>query len=85
MLVSYSTKFLKSASRLPKRIVELAERKEILFKSNTFHPGLETHKLHGKEKDIWAFSVDRKYRIKFLFLSSTHVLFVDIGLHDIYR
>ena len=84
MHVEYSRSFLKNASRLPAKLIELADEKEALFKTNQFHPSLETHKLHGKEKDVWAFSINRKYRIKFVFVSSQHVLFIDIGAHDIY-
>lgn len=85
MRVDYSRQFLKSASRLPAKLIALAEEKELLFKTTPFHPSLETHKLHGKEKDVWAFSVNRKYRIKFLFLNNSNVLFLEIGLHDIYQ
>ena len=85
MYVEYSRGFLKSATRLPKRIIETADRKEVLFRDEPFHPSLETHKLHGKDKGACGFSVDRKYRIKFLFLENNRVLFLDIGLHDIYQ
>ena len=56
--------------KLPKRIKEAAKRKEILFRGDAFHPSLETHKLHGKEKDTWAFSIDRRFRIKFIFINN---------------
>jgi len=85
MRVDYSRQFLKSASRLPAKLIALADEKEALFKTNPFHPSLETHKLHGKDKGAWAFSINRKYRIKFLFLESGSVLFFEIGLHDIYQ
>ncbi|MEK9154225.1 MAG: type II toxin-antitoxin system mRNA interferase toxin, RelE/StbE family [Patescibacteria group bacterium] len=84
MRVDYSRKFLKAASRLPAKIIALADAKENLFKTDPFHSSLETHKLHGKEKDVWAFSVNRKYRIKFVFLDG-NALFLDIGPHDIYE
>lgn len=85
MDVEYSRKFLKSAQRLPKNILGRAEEKEVLFREQPFHPSLKTHKLHGKDKETWSFSVNARYRIKFLFLSDTRVLFLDIGLHDIYE
>ena len=85
MRVDYSRQFLASASRLPARLIVLADEKEALFKTDPFHPGLETHKLHGKNKGAWAFSINRKYRIKFLFLDGGSVLFLEIGPHDIYR
>lgn len=85
MRVEYSPTFLKHAEQLPAKIVKLAERKEQLFRADPFHPSLETHKLHGKDRDLWAFSINRKYRIKFLFLADDRVLFLDVGTHDIYR
>jgi len=85
MHVDYSRQFLKSASRLPAKLIVLADEKEALFKADPFHPSLETHKLHGKDKGAWAFSINRKYRIKFLFLEGGSVLFFEIGPHDIYR
>ena len=85
MRVDYSRHFLKKASRLPAKVIALADGKEILFKSDPFHPSLDTHKLHGRDKGLWSFSVNRKYRIKFVFLEGGNVLFLDIGLHDIYQ
>ena len=85
MNVSYSRKFLKNASKLPKKLFALAEEKESLFRENSFHPSLRTHKLHGKERGLWAFWINYHYRIKFLFLSDNCVLFLDIGLHDFYE
>lgn len=70
--------------KLPKRIREIAKAREKVFRDNPHHPSLETHKLHGKDKNAWAFSINQKYRIKFVFLSSGAVLFLDIGTHAIY-
>ena len=83
--VDYSKKFLRQLERLPKRIVDLAQEKEVIFRENSFDPRLDTHKLHGKEKEVWAFSVTHRCRIKFLFLPGGGVLFLEIGRHDIYR
>ena len=85
MRVDYSRQFLKAASRLPAKLIALADEKEIIFKTNPFHPMLDTHKLHGKDKGAWALSINRKYRIKFVFLYGGCVLFLEIGPHDIYR
>jgi mRNA-degrading endonuclease RelE of RelBE toxin-antitoxin system len=65
--VEYSKKFLRSINQLPKTLQERASEREQLFKKNAFDPRLNTHKLHGKDKDLWAYSIDHKYRIKFLF------------------
>jgi len=84
MHVEYSDRFLKSASRLPKKLIELADKKEALFKQQPRHPSLRIHSLHGKDRGALAFWINQKYRIKFLFLGPASVLFLDIGTHDIY-
>lgn len=63
--IHYSRNFLKSLSRLPNHIVKSASQKEVVFKNNVFDSALNTHKLHGKEKDIWSFNINYSYRIKF--------------------
>ncbi|OGG40497.1 hypothetical protein A2118_03860 [Candidatus Kaiserbacteria bacterium GWA2_50_9] len=85
MNVGYSRKFLKNASRLPKKLIALAEEKEALFRTDPYHSSLRTHQLHGKERGNLAFWINYHYRIKFIFLSDNRVLFLDIGPHDLYE
>lgn len=77
--------FEKSYKKLSQKVKAGAAIKEKIFKENPFHPTLKTHKLHGKEKEAWAFWINQKYRIKFIFLEEGVVLFLDIGTHDIYE
>ena len=61
-------------------------KKESLFLENPFYPLLETHKLHGKYKEFWAFTVIDQYRIMFAFLDNdADVGFINIGTHEIYK
>jgi len=83
--IEYSEKFLKSLEKLPEKIIEKAGIKEKIFRENPFDSRLKTHKLHGEEKEAWAFWIDYVYRIKFIFLSDEEVLFLDIGTHEIYK
>ena len=83
--IKVSPLFEKHYKKLPKKIKEKAKEKEKIFREDPFHPLLRTHKLHGKDKDCWAFWIDYRYRIKFIFLSENKVLFLDIGPHDIYK
>jgi mRNA interferase RelE/StbE len=83
--IKVSPLFEKHYKKLPKKIKEKAKEKEKIFRENPFHPLLRTHKLHGKDKDCWAFWIDYRYRIKFIFLSDDKVLFLDIGPHNIYK
>lgn len=77
-----SPHFDKRYKKLSLSIKLKAEEKEKVFKDNPFDPRLRTHKLHGKEKEHWAYWIDNKYRIKFLFLSENRVLYLDVGTHD---
>ncbi len=48
----------------------------------------KTRKINSLRDLDWVViiqSIDYSYRIKFLFLGSGHVLFLEIGPHDIYR
>lgn len=85
IVIRITSRFEKSYQKLPKRIQTEARRKEIVFRGDPFDPRLKTHKLHGKERDAWAFSITHSYRIKFLFLEDGSVLFLDIGTHDVYE
>ena len=82
--IEYSRQFLKKLSRLPKKIIDVAQKKERLFKIEPYHSSLRTHQLHGKDKGLWAFWIDYRYRVKFIFVNQNKVLFLDVGLHDIY-
>lgn len=84
-IVKVSNRFEKSYFKLPKEVKELAKKKEFIFRDNPFDPQLDTHKLHGKDKDSWSFSITGKYRIKFIFVSERAVLFLEVGTHDIYQ
>lgn len=77
-------RFDRHYKKLPKNIKAAARERERVFRETPFHPSLRTHKLHGKDTDMWAFWINQKYRIKFVFVSPAHVLFLDIGTHDLY-
>lgn len=83
--INYSRRFLKQISKLPSRIFNLAEKKEKIFRENPFDFRLNTHKLHGKEKEAWVFYVTESYRVKFIFLKERIVLFLEVGTYDIYK
>ncbi len=52
-----------------------------LFSKNPFDPRLRTHKLTGKLKGLWAFSVAYDCRVIFKFMDSDNVLLIDVGGH----
>lgn len=51
------------------------------FKNDPFDPKLRTHKLSGKLKDLWGFSIEYDLRVVFYFVDTQRAVFVDIGTH----
>lgn len=80
--ITVTEEFKRRYKNLPIEIQKKAEKQEELFRANPFHPSLHTEKLEPKEKQIWSFRVDKKYRITFRFIDSNSVLFLTVGPHD---
>jgi len=53
-----------------------------IFSQNPFDHKLRTHKLTGKLKGLWSFSVSYDCRVIFRFINDHDVLLIDIGSHD---
>ena len=83
MEIRTSAHFERRYKKLPQVVKEKAKRQEKLFVANPFDARVSTHKLGGKDRGKWSYSVDYNYRIKFIFLDDNHgVLYLDIGTHD---
>lgn len=80
----FTKEFVKNQSNLPEHLKNLFKVKGDLFFANPFESSLKTHKLNGKLKDYWAFSVNHKYRVIFL-IEADVITFISIGRHDIYN
>ena len=85
MKVLYSPKFVSQYKKLPKQLkLEVVARERIFF-ANPFDPRLKTHRLTGKLKGLWAYSIDRKHRIIFEFVDKNTIQLHSVGTHDIYK
>ncbi len=86
MEIIYSTKFAREYKKLPQKIKLIAEKREVIFRQNPFDPQLKSHKLHGKLKEFWSFSIDGNYRIIFEFNKDKgQIYFHSVGNHDVYQ
>lgn len=85
MIIRVSSKFKKAYKKLHPMVKTKAKEREQIFRANPFDPRLETHKLHGKYEDYWAFTVVGQYRIMFAFSDKETIDFINIGTHEIYR
>ena len=85
MYIDYSPEFKRLFNKLPKNIQLVALRKEKIFRNNIHDPRLRTHKLGGKLKGKFAFSVSYSVRILFSIDQDNIARFHSIGTHDIYK
>lgn len=51
------------------------------FQQDPFQPTLRTHKLSGKMKNAWSFSIEYDARVIFYFTDDGKAVFIDIGTH----
>jgi len=86
MRIIYTPKFKREYKKLPNKIKYLAEEKEKIFRMNPFDGKLGTHKLHGKLKSFWSFSINHNYRIVFeIAKDKKEFIFHTVGNHSIYK
>ncbi len=83
--ILYTPTFKKAFRALPKSIKDGVISKEELFRKDALDPRLKTHKLKGKFKTYYSFSISYSHRIVFRFIRKDKVLFVDCGDHSVYR
>lgn len=81
--VLYSSHFAKAFKKLSHNLKTEVVAHEKIFITDCFDPRLKTHKLKGKHKDLWSFSITYKHRLIFKFLAEDAVYFVDVGDHSI--
>jgi addiction module RelE/StbE family toxin len=82
--IAFSSSFkraFKKASKNKSVEKKFWEKTEV-FINQPFHTSLRTHKLSGKLKDLWSFTVEYDLRVIFYFTDKSHAIFIDIGTHD---
>jgi mRNA-degrading endonuclease YafQ of YafQ-DinJ toxin-antitoxin module len=85
MEVSFSSSFKRAFKKQIKGNTDLEVRfwqKLEQFTMEPFDSSLKTHKLSGKLKNFWSFSVDYDARVLFYFTEDDKAVFVDFGSHD---
>lgn len=82
MVIRTTAYFDRRYKKLSLVIKKKAVEREKTFIKNVFDTRLNTHKLHGKKKEEWVYSIDYHYRISFIFVGSGEILYTDVGTHD---
>ena len=83
--VNFTPAFIKQVkSTSPDLQEEIIEKVEA-FKHKENHKLLKVHKLNGRLKDRYSFSVNYKIRILFIWRNKQEATLLALGDHDIYR
>jgi mRNA-degrading endonuclease YafQ of YafQ-DinJ toxin-antitoxin module len=85
MHIVYSPHFARRYKKLPRSVKLAAEQKERAFRKNPFDPALRTHRLKGRLRGLWSFSINQEHRIVFEFAEGDTVYFHDAGDHRVYQ
>ena len=83
--ISFSNSFKKSFKKTIKNDINIENKfwdKINIFINEPFERSLKTHKLSGKLKDLWSFTVEFDIRVIFYFADKSKVVFIDIGTHE---
>ena len=84
--VLYTQPFIKQFNSLEDGLRDEIYEKIELFKNKDNHIQLKVHKLKGKLKNKYSFSVNYKIRIVFEYtLFKKEVALLSIGDHDVYK
>jgi addiction module RelE/StbE family toxin len=85
MEIRYKPSFLREFKKLSPDIQDEAKEKIVLFRDEENHQRLKVHKLQGKLKDFYSFSVTYSHRIVFMYEGERAVVLISVGTHDVYR
>ncbi|MBI4437834.1 type II toxin-antitoxin system mRNA interferase toxin, RelE/StbE family [Candidatus Uhrbacteria bacterium] len=85
VVILYTPEFKRDYKKLSGALQELLKKKGRVFEIEPFHPLLRTHKLSGKLRDLWSFSLDYRCRVIFHFRGQGEVELLRVGDHSIYR
>ena len=83
--IYYKPSFVRQYKKLPKALQEEVKEKIGLCEKDPKHPFLKTHKLSGRLKEFYSFSVNYSDRIVFEYLSKQEAALLAVGDHSVYK
>jgi len=84
MKILYKPTFIRQYGKLDTELKnEILEKLE-LFKNKDSHKSLNLHKLNGKLKDFYSFSINYKIRVVFI-LENDDAILLAVGDHSLYK
>jgi len=83
--IKYTPEFIRSYKKQIKPLQEEIEAKILELGNASNHKTLKVHKLHGRLRGYWSFSINYKYRIIFRYVEKNTIAIVTVGDHSIYN
>ena len=83
--ILYKPSFIRQYKKLSKPLQQEVKEKIQLFQENPNHSFLKVHKLKGRLKGYFSFSVNYADRIVFYYEKENTVTLLAVGNHDIYK
>jgi addiction module RelE/StbE family toxin len=81
MQIELHKNFLKSYSKLPKKIQEKFKERRNLFIENSFNPLLNNHSVEKTYPNLRSINITGDYRVLFEVKDKDTVIFMKIGTH----
>lgn len=85
MEITYSPNFIRLFNKLENSLQDEVVYKINIFTNKNNHQSLQVHKLKGRMKGLYSFSVNYRYRIVFEYISDKKVYLESVGDHNIYK
>ena len=84
--IEYTKHFIRAYKKLNPKLQKEVDDCILDFKLITNHEKLKVHKLKGRFKEYYAFSINSSYRIIFKFIDNKlYAMLLTVGNHDIYN
>lgn len=83
--IAFKPAFLRTLKKLPLLLQEEVKQRIKEFELNPEKASLKVHKLSGRLKGTWSFSVNYKYRIVLEFIDDHTAVLLDVGDHTVYN
>ena len=84
MELIYAPVFVRQFQKLEDGLKEEVLEKMELFRNPKNHKMLKVHKLKGRLKGRWSFSINYRFRIVFSYISTQEAALLGIGDHSVY-
>ena len=83
--ITYSPKFIKNLKKVKGELKEEILNRVEMLTNESNHEMLRVHKLKGRLKGRYSFSIDYKHRIVFLYLDENTIYLLNFGGHEVYN